>query len=317
MYVERINLETVRTFVSSKVAFVHPDSEFRASRDLNGHQDLLPKPRLPNVNLLLGDNGSGKTTILQAIALASLGPAARDSKLAPPDFVRLPRTCERLVEPSHQAIVSAFLKLQPQDSTTSEAIYSTLAISRKGELERIDYIEGPDGEDPPALWDPVFKSDNDAYFCAAYGSTRRAESSESLERGGAPKPPFVRGRRLQSIFEDSFPLFPLIDWLPALKKANPAKFAQVVKLINLMLGSGHYRFTGRVRGGEYLFERGGTKVPFRSLSDGYRSFIAWVADLLYHISYACPKGKKLRESVGVVLVDEIDLGVTGKARSGI
>jgi predicted ATPase len=49
------------------------------------------------------------------------------------------------------------------------------------------------------------------------------------------------------------------------------------------------------------------RVPFRSLSDGYRAFIAWVADLLYHVCYGCPSGKKLVESAGVVLVDEVDL----------
>jgi predicted ATP-binding protein involved in virulence len=32
-----------------------------------------------------------------------------------------------------------------------------------------------------------------------------------------------------------------------------------------------------------------------------------VADLLSHICYGCPKGRNLTESVGLVLVDEIDL----------
>ena len=48
-------------------------------------------------------------------------------------------------------------------------------------------------------------------------------------------------------------------------------------------------------------------IPFQSLSDGYRAFIGWVADLLYHVCFGCPSGKKLVENRGVVLVDEIDL----------
>lgn len=49
------------------------------------------------------------------------------------------------------------------------------------------------------------------------------------------------------------------------------------------------------------------KIPFQSLSDGYRAFLGWLADLLYHICFGCPKGKKLVENSGIVLVDEIDL----------
>ena len=44
-----------------------------------------------------------------------------------------------------------------------------------------------------------------------------------------------------------------------------------------------------------------------ALSDGYRAFLGWVGDLLYHISVTCPPGKKLIDNRGIVMVDEIDL----------
>jgi predicted ATP-binding protein involved in virulence len=47
--------------------------------------------------------------------------------------------------------------------------------------------------------------------------------------------------------------------------------------------------------------------PFQSMSDGYRAFIGWVADLLYHVCTGAPSGKKLVEGRGIVMVDEIDL----------
>ncbi len=45
-----------------------------------GHEfnNELPKPKLPNVNLLLGDNGSGKINLLSAIGLAGSGPAWKE-----------------------------------------------------------------------------------------------------------------------------------------------------------------------------------------------------------------------------------------------
>lgn len=92
MYIDQLKLTNVRTFVKSELRLVHPDSTFRSPKadpELNGL--LLPKPKLPNANLLLGDNGSGKTTVLQAIALASLGPAARESQLPLRKYVRFVR----------------------------------------------------------------------------------------------------------------------------------------------------------------------------------------------------------------------------------
>jgi hypothetical protein len=61
--------------------------------------------------------------------------------------------------------------------------------------------------------------------------------------------------------------------------------------------------------GEYLFQIRKIKVPFSALSDGYKAFIGWVGDLLYHVSVGCPAGKKLVDNCGVVLVDEIDLHI--------
>ncbi len=62
-----------------------------------------------------------------------------------------------------------------------------------------------------------------------------------------------------------------------------------------------------MRDREYEFERSGTSIPFPGLSDGYRGFIGWVGDLLYHLNYACPHGGKLLDLSGIVMVDEIDL----------
>jgi hypothetical protein len=48
-------------------------------------------------------------------------------------------------------------------------------------------------------------------------------------------------------------------------------------------------------------------VPFPALSDGYRAFLGWLGDLLFHVCETCPSGKKLKETKGIVMVDEIDL----------
>ena len=306
MYIDKLSLTNVRTFVKNELRLLHPDSTFRSPKaEPNGDEFLLPKPKLPNVNLLLGDNGSGKTTVLQAIALASLGPAARESQLPLRKYVRFASgKAKSAAKQPAPTTVTALLRLHAQDGSGQEWAESLLRFKPLKELERLEF---DDSSQESSFWEPVFESQNDAFFCAAYGATRRVDAGESRSHGEAPKSSFLRGQRLQSIFQDSFALFPLAYWLPQLKSGNKGRYAQVVDLLNHLLGPGHYRFTEEMKEGEYLFERGGMRVPYRSLSDGYRAFIAWVADLLYHVCYGCPSGKKLVDSAGVVLVDEIDL----------
>lgn len=64
MYIDHLSLTNFRTFRESRIDFVHPEQDFKGLG--------LPVPKLKNVNLLLGNNGMGKTTLLKAIALSAL-----------------------------------------------------------------------------------------------------------------------------------------------------------------------------------------------------------------------------------------------------
>ena len=153
----------------------------------------------------------------------------------------------------------------------------------------------------------MFKEKSDAFFVVGYGATRRVERAEVFDMGARNRARFGRAQRVAGLFEDFFSLIPLTYWLPALPKTNEVRYTEIVHLINRLLRPANYIFTETQEGGDYLFERGGTKIPFRSLSDGYKAFIGWVTDLLYHLCYGAPSGRKLVECSGIVLVDEIDL----------
>jgi len=58
---------------------------------------------------------------------------------------------------------------------------------------------------------------------------------------------------------------------------------------------------------EVLFIEKGTKVNFKELSDGYKSVIIWVCDLIKRLSTNQPNVTALRDFRGIVLVDEVDL----------
>lgn len=296
MYIERLDLENIRTFTGGEpLVFVHPDGDYRPPRSEKAeHDSRLPKPRLPNVTLLLGDNGSGKTTVLRALAAAAFGPAAKDL-LRDSSLVRFGESTGRIF---------ANLRLHAQDRALDERIISDLELQRRG--ERLDVQIGA-----PAFeqnWGSIYESENDAFFIVGYGATRRVEQLERYDSGARSKSRAKRDQRVWSLFEDSFSLIPLGSWLPRLQKENPGRHKQVVTLVDKLLAPGHYRFSGKQdKQGDYLFNRGDLPVPFQSLSDGYRAFTGWVADLLFHVCYGCPSGKMLIENSGVVLVDEIDL----------
>src|SRR5262249_8709090 len=78
-----------------------------------------------------------------------------------------------------------------------------------------------------------------------------------------------------------------------------------ITLMNRLLPEGE--MLEKPDGRDYLFRLRGANVPFAALSDGYRAYIGWIADLLYHVCMGAPSGKRLDENQGVVLVDEIDL----------
>lgn len=61
MYVDRLLLNDFRAIAHSDIEFVHPTSAGAGTRELR------------NINLLVGTNGGGKSTVLKAIAAAVLG----------------------------------------------------------------------------------------------------------------------------------------------------------------------------------------------------------------------------------------------------
>lgn len=309
MYVERLHVENLRSLERVELDLHYPGRRYAKGE---------ARPRLRNMNLLLGVNGSGKTSILRALALGAIAPLA--AKYVIPDrFVRLETSTlasSKSVRGSHQALseevwpplttkIKAKLRLDPQDvpsasNARGSVLTSELTIFRRGDEEEIRFTRPPDD----TAWEPIYERDSPAFLTVGYGATRRVEfdpSGWSIRMRDSPP----RKRRIESLFQEAYSLIPLHAWLTHYD--NRGRATQVKRLLDKLLAPSGYRFTGELEGEDYLFEAGGLRLPLRALSDGYKAFIGWVADLLHHVSRGCPKGKKLDECGGLVLVDEIDL----------
>ncbi len=148
MYVESIRIKNFRCFRDAEI-------DFSYHRRISGQK--LPKPKLANINLLLGNNGSGKTTLLKAIALTALGPALADSGIFSYRLIR--REPEQEPSENDAAVLGATYKAHSQDQTPSDLIESEIEITRKGDIERLRWSRKD--EDP---WHPIFSESSDAFF---------------------------------------------------------------------------------------------------------------------------------------------------------
>lgn len=307
MYLDSIRLQNFRTFRDVEIDLVHPDQDFRA---LN-----LPKPRLPNLNLLLGNNAMGKTAFLQGVALAAMGPAVGDAGIFPYRLVRREperraasprkRSARALArEVQSDARISARFRPHPQDHAPRGVamIESEVGIQAKGDLEKLRWLHSDE-----SLWHPIFQSSSDAFFLVGYGATRQVETRERVDLATRRASMFIRAQRIQSLFQDAYSLVPLTAWLPEVRQSNPKRFEEIKTLINRLMGADHFQFDGEMEAGEYVFSRRGLRVPFPALSDGYRAYLGWIGDLLFHVARTCPPKNKLTQNRGIVMIDEIDL----------
>ena len=242
--------------------------------------------------------------MLKAIALACLGPAVSDSGIFPYHLVRHEPENSGWPPPEEAKIFARFTPNEQDRVEYISVLESHITVRKREDLELLRWTR-PDDYDK--AWDPIYSSKSDAFFFVGYGANRRVEKREKVDIGSRKSSAFSRAQRIQSLFEEAYSLMPLNAWLPNYKHDNPGRYKQAVNLINRLLGPSRYAFTGEMKDGEYLFEQNNLRVPFPALSDGYRAFLGWVSDLLYHVCETCPSGKKLVDNKGIVMVDEIDL----------
>lgn len=285
MYVASLRIENLRTLERADLGLNQPDGKVAAEGSF-----------LPNVNLILGDNGAGKTTVLRAIALAALSPLlASGSGFVPYSLVRRRRGGVIL----KKARIGAELVLHEQDGAPGVQTIATTILPTTGWVDRFQ----PAKEPPWA--EPMWNEKSAAFLLVGYGAGRRVDPG-GLSEESRSKSRALRYSRVAGLFEEGVTLVPLSSWLPRFHSENPGRHAQVVHLLNQLLAP-QARILPEPVHGELLFALGDARVPFQALSDGYRAFVGWVADLLYHVCMGAPKGRKLVDNQGIVLVDEVDL----------
>lgn len=238
---------------------------------------------------LAGINGSGKTAILQAIALALLG----DKLTEQLGSVRLARMVRQGEGAPGQAEITATVRLG------AEAQELVIPLSKEG-LDSPRLSVHSNRKEMRALWEHRARRE----VLVAYGASRNL--SEYLDNRYEPLHPEVQ--RQMTLFD------PLARVARAdLLLSEDPQVAPVIHTLRQLLGSLLTGLPIKLAADESAlrFEVDGAVLPVTALPDGFRSTIAWLGDLCaaWH-DKARPEDVKdgdPRHIQGIVLVDEIDL----------
>ena len=289
MYVEKLTIKNFRCFNRVDFDFNYPGKK----------QGKNTPSRLPNVNLLLGYNGTGKTSTFQALTIGALKTVLATSASG----FRTERIIRYKME---RADAIATLLLSPLDITPEPAeadLYEPLkSFQSTGTIKRQGTAEFLEMRGFPANWSvSLFKESHPGLFVVAYGANRRtARRAQYDERQRG-----VRYQRIASLFEPDVALVPLS--LAYTQCMAEKRWEEVIAIINHLLPE-RVRLTNTLENDtEPLFDYEGVPLPLSALSDGYRLFTGWLIDLLTHLSRVLPRRYTLRQAAGIVIVDEVDL----------
>lgn len=263
-------------------------------------------------HVIVGDNGSGKSSFLRSVALALFPQGWGPLRQSTVDWVRRGAKSGR---------AEVILDRDPGiDHLDSQSKATADGEDHELELPCGFTIRDPSStkssswfENPVPKWD----LERGGWFFAAYGPFRRFSGGEDAKVFQS----IPRLARCLSIFDERFALSESLAWLEKLKhqsyeSTGSAGFLeQLLVFINtpgfLPHGSRLHEISSR---GVFFRDGNDFEVPIQELSDGYRSVLSLTLDLIRHLAsdfateliFDCLNPGQVLIP-GVVLIDEVDV----------
>lgn len=298
MYLDHITLKNLKGFKNLSFSLARPDGTYAGW------------------TVFTGDNGSGKSTLLKAIAIGLTG---RDvARSLQPSFHRWvgagseQGTIELTLVPEKG--VDEYLQGGRTSYSPFQAVIHLKAVGADAMLE-----EDASKKKATSAQRGPWSSQARGWFSCGYGPFRRVfgASSEAARLMVAPTT-----ERYVTMFEEAASLLEVDQWLRSLSHKKLEQRQPEAQLLDLILEllrddlMPNQITIDRVDSdGLWLRDRNGLQLAWSEMSDGYRSALALLADILRHLVKAYgfeglaerdAAGKLRIVRSGVVMIDEID-----------
>lgn len=278
MYIDTIRLENIRGFRALEFSFDRGQGQYAGW------------------TVLTGDNGSGKSTVLKAIALV-------------------------LAENIRAALQPSFRGWVRTGTGNGRIELRVIANGSTASRQHIDIVEHPTRVGGVLMPDAtgVLESHQIDGFSCGYGPFRRI-SRAAPEMADMMTAPVVE--RFVTLFQETASLVEVDRWLRNLnykrlekKPEAEATLAAVLELLNDDFLPNQITVERVDSDGLWLKDREGNALSWADMSDGYRAALALLADILRHMVNAYgsenltgrdDEGRLFLKPAGVVLIDEID-----------
>ncbi|MWB93147.1 AAA family ATPase [Flavobacterium sp. GA093] len=237
--------------------------------------------------LILGENGTGKSNVLKAIALVTSGSNALGELLGN---------------------IDSWIKFGENNCSIKAVIETKKGEERDISLkfERGDNLSKVISNNRESLYliDSAIENANRNYFIVAYGASRRL-SNEVFSN--FDKNRNARSMNVRNLFDNSSTLNPLTAWIIELDYRSGEEGINLVKeaLQDFLPGIVFHSIDKEKK--QVIFETVDGLISLDQLSDGYQNMAAWIGDLLFRITEAFRSYSKPLESRGLLLIDELDL----------
>jgi len=302
MYISKVTLRNIRGFA---------DLQFDLTRDDGSYAGWT---------VFTGDNGSGKTSLLKAIAVGLIG---KDTARAlQPSFHRWIRDGA-----NDEAFIQLEIVRSPADDVPVDAgrppspQFSAKIALKNGSKEPTLQATIPAGK-PTNYATPertIWSADAKGWFSCGYGPFRRVfgASAEAMRQMVGPTT-----ERFVTMFQEAASLAEADQWLRNLKykelenkAAERDQLALLMEILRDDLMPNQITVDRVDSDGLWLKDRNGVQLAWGEMSDGYRAALALLTDVVRHLinSYGTadltqrgPDGKLCIKRSGVVLIDEID-----------
>ena len=245
--------------------------------------------KIRKTTLLIGENGTGKSNLLKAIAIITAGSDAL-AEIIKDDVDSL------ILLGKKQATIQAVLLTKAGEERNLKLVFE------RGDKMRDVLSRAHDTLDEI---DRALEYTDRNYFVAGYGASRRINNRENLLSRKSSR--MMRYASIQTLFDPNAVLNPLESWAVDLDYTLGSKGVDIVKkTLNEFMQSVEFSHIDKSTK-KLMFQTPDGLIPLNQLSDGYQSLAAWVGDLLFRITDAFEDYSSPLKARGLLLIDEVDL----------